>query len=168
MGFEPTTRGLKVSSESVHRVLRGPALSMPRVALIHGLHPIGPESTAVAVNVAVSRQRTLRPHGDPAYFGLVEQHSTALPPVLGRRARTALRRGLACVGGHSRRADDRDRTEPARCHVRRTRVLHERSARAACQHLGRGVAQLGSARRSGRCSPIGCLTRAAAGPAIGR
>ena len=54
MGFEPTTRGLKVLSGGVHRVLWGAFLSMPRGALIHGLHPVGLTLTAVAVNVAVT------------------------------------------------------------------------------------------------------------------
>ena len=54
VGFEPTTRGLKVSPESVNSVLRGQALSIPRVALIHRLHRVGSPCTAVAVNVAVN------------------------------------------------------------------------------------------------------------------
>jgi hypothetical protein len=53
LGFEPRTRGLKVSVQAVHGDTQGAFTSMPRTALIHGLHHIPWDVTAVAVNVAV-------------------------------------------------------------------------------------------------------------------
>ena len=43
---------------AVHRIICRPLLSMPRVVLMHRLHRVGPPCTAVAVNVAVSRERS--------------------------------------------------------------------------------------------------------------
>ena len=53
VGFEPTTRGSKVSVEAVHGVIWRAFLSMPRGAYVHGLHGVGPKTT----DVAVSRKR---------------------------------------------------------------------------------------------------------------
>ena len=55
VGFEPTTRGLKVSLGAVHGVIWAPFLSMPRGASVHWLHTVRPTLMAVAVNVAVNR-----------------------------------------------------------------------------------------------------------------
>jgi len=52
LGFEPRTRGLKVSVEAVHGATRGAFTSIPRVELIHRLHHVGPSTTAVAGSVA--------------------------------------------------------------------------------------------------------------------
>ena len=55
MGFEPTTRGLKVSTGDVHRVL---SRLMPRfqgTAATHRVHSVRCRRIAVAVNGAVTR-----------------------------------------------------------------------------------------------------------------
>ncbi len=55
VGFEPTTRGLKVSEAAVHGVVSSPRTCDSRAALVHPLHPMGPSVTAVAGSVAGSR-----------------------------------------------------------------------------------------------------------------
>ena len=55
LGFEPTTRGLKVSPVAVHGVVSSALVSTSRAVPVHGLHPLVPKLTAVAVTVAVSR-----------------------------------------------------------------------------------------------------------------
>ena len=64
-GFEPSTKGLKVSPGAVHRVFPGAFRSMPRLTVIHGVYPARPESNAVAVNVAVSPRLTDESPGRP-------------------------------------------------------------------------------------------------------
>ncbi len=54
LGFEPRTRGSRVSAGSVHGVPWSASLSRPRGLLVHGLRSMGPSDTAVAVNLAVS------------------------------------------------------------------------------------------------------------------
>jgi hypothetical protein len=61
--FEPTTRGLKVSLGGVHAAICRPLVSMPRGVLVHEIHGVGPNLTAVAVNVAVSWRFALRANG---------------------------------------------------------------------------------------------------------
>ena len=48
---------MKVSGRGVHRLLYSKSLFMPRVALVHQLHPVRWGSTAVAVNGAVTAAR---------------------------------------------------------------------------------------------------------------
>ena len=52
LGFEPRTRGLKVSRGAVHGVVLGHSASVSRPALLHPLHQVGPDVTAVAGSVA--------------------------------------------------------------------------------------------------------------------
>ena len=52
LGFEPRTRGLKVSRGAVHGVVLGHSASVSRAALVHLLHQVGPSVTAVAGSVA--------------------------------------------------------------------------------------------------------------------
>ena len=63
LGFEPRTRGLKVSPAAIHGVSPSPSVSAAGASPVDGLHDVPRISTAVAVNVAVSandRWSTLR------------------------------------------------------------------------------------------------------------
>jgi hypothetical protein len=53
LGFEPRTRGSKVSPVAVHRVVWGTVGSTLRAVGVHQVHGMGPPSTAVAVSGAV-------------------------------------------------------------------------------------------------------------------
>ena len=93
LGFEPRTRGLKVSVEAVHGIIwrrMAPAL---RAAAVHWLHRVAPESTAVAVNVAV---RPYRRHQI-----LMASES----PAQGRRIRSVCRQRDRSLAGHYRAVD---------------------------------------------------------------
>ncbi len=52
-GFEPSTKGLKVLPNRVHRVSSDAFRCTPRATFVHELYAVGLKSTAVAVNVAV-------------------------------------------------------------------------------------------------------------------
>jgi hypothetical protein len=54
LGFEPRTRGLKVSGPLAHGVVLGPLASVPRAVVVHRVYVVGPSVTAVAVSGAVN------------------------------------------------------------------------------------------------------------------
>jgi hypothetical protein len=85
VGFEPTTRGLKVSLGAVHGVLRAPFLSMAHGDPVHRNYRVGPTLTAVAVNVAVKR----RPERVSEWLlvGLGGSNQFHLPPLWPRTRR---------------------------------------------------------------------------------
>ena len=133
-GTQTRTRGLKVPCSAAELWARERDRSGMRVSV----RPPAPPRRTIAHRRGCQRgcQSTADVQGHTAtrHTSARGTAPTALPPVLGRRPRASLWRGLACVGGHARRADHRDRREPTRCHVRRTRALRKGSARAARQH----------------------------------
>jgi hypothetical protein len=52
LGFEPRTRGLKVSVEAVHGIIPRRSRSTLRVVAVHRLHHVGPSAFPVAGSVA--------------------------------------------------------------------------------------------------------------------
>jgi hypothetical protein len=65
VGFEPTTRGLKVSPAVVHGVLRLRSMATACVSAVHRLHRGVRRRTAVAVTVAVTAHDSSRWCGPP-------------------------------------------------------------------------------------------------------
>ncbi len=117
LGFEPRTRGLKVSAGDVHRVLSRTPVSMPNGTPIHQLHREGRTLTAVAVNVAVRREDARSPAPNAAHRSRLKTEPPRWRPRAEAFARAGphvpvlVAQGCRPVHGH---APDPGRLDPER------------------------------------------------------